>query len=537
MPGRTDLQHVTITDFSHGIVDDPGYQWPPGTAQRTNTFRCRANKSGSLIPGPRIDSTITGTHFESSTPDSSGLYFISGIYATGPIIPASGSASTKPHELFIATEYGLTAAGGTKKRKLQVIRQFEAVPTTDLLLNESATAASDLTTAWGAVFGSTRANTGTPLNPGIPITVISWGSNNAAFDSVWQHPDETASTGGTNVLVILEADPAIICCHQGRIIFRYITAYNRGTNGKWSTTEDLKYSAVNNPRSLSAIKVFYPENTDGYSLMASMSANELFMLKESGAVVVSGDIADPVVVNLPMVPGNTTGKGSQGVRTQLGFIYPSFLGLYVWAGGDSVQHIADSMLNGFTETGEHESFLANSYLWYNNANLVFLSNNFYLDADLNSFWRLEDESVMQFRYMTGCREWVYGARSTYTNASDSIIRCYNLNLFSNSFSWQSQPLFHTIDTKVTVREVSVRAKGIGTVAITITSAEGTTETASFIFTDALVPHVQMKKISVTGTSCTILITSTGTSGSDDAPTLVEMDYGYYTTTSIPVNSS
>lgn len=532
MASRPPLKHITIQDWTPGIADNVGFQWPPGQAQRTNTYRCRASRSGALIPGPKQDYTRSGTDFNGANPTASGKYYCAGIYTPGPLIPSGGGAADAQgrfHEFWIATEYAMLTP--TKERRLQRIRQFEAAPTTDLIVTQSLASAADPTSAWGCTFAQTRANSAAATTPGIPVLAIGWGSNAAGGSVVYEYPDDTTPT--LNPPFLVSSSPAMITTHQGRFVLRIITAYSRGVGGAWSTTEDLRWAPVNNPHgALSVLQAFYPENTDGYSLMASMSANELFMLKESGGVVAVGDLDSPFITNLPMVPGNASGLGCPGIRAPVGFMYPTQTGLWLWQHGDGAQHMSPNLLGTFWQTGVDEAFLANAYTWCSVSNFVFLSNNFYYDTDTGGFWRLEDPAVMQFRWMANFRNFIYGARASYTHDDLTLIRGYNILSNATSYSFQSFPLMETLDTLVEVREVTLRVKGIGTVAITLTNQNGQTFAKTFTFADASFPHLQQSNVgrgingSFQGDNITYRIESTGTGG-NEAPTVEFLDFGWH----------
>lgn len=466
---------IVFSDFKPGIADKPGVNYPPGMATRTNTFRCRCSPTGSLIPGPGHDFDLSGTAFEGSQPLHG--YYCAGIYAAGPITPSSGTASAAQrfHELWIATEYDLVTP--EKRRRLQRVREFENSPTTDLIYTFDGGAAVDAGIAWACTFGQSRGNKTTPTSPGIPVLAIAWGSNIAAACIMYEFPDDTTPT--SNTPKSLGTDAALVVTHQGRFVFRYPTAYGHGTNADWVTTENLKWTPVNNPQgTISVLQAFYPEIADGYSLMGSMSANELFALKETGAVVFIGDLDNPTVYNMPMVVGSGGVPISSGVRTPLGYFYPSRDGIRSWNHGDSSDNVSPMMDNSFYQIGS-EPFLAQSYTWATIGELVFLSNNFYFDALTRSYWQLEDPSVMQFRWMTSFRQYIYGARTSYTNADPTLIRGYDIEDGADSYSWQSHPIWQSTERILEFREIELIAEGQGSVTVTMFALDGTPKSEVF----------------------------------------------------------
>lgn len=515
----SELPPIVFSDFTPGIADLPGVSYPATQATRENTYRCIANPSGSLTPAPRQDYTLAGNDFDAADPQNG--YFCSGIYVSSPILPGSGSADAegRAHELWIATEWDTSAAGNTKKRRLERYRQFESAPTRETIYTNDDATSLGIGTATACVFAQTRANHAAPTTVGIPVLAISWYADKAANSINYEYPDDTTPTLNTPYAV--HTSQALVVTHQGRFVYRFISAYDHGVNGKYATTEDLKWSNPNDPQAaLTVLQTFYPEQADGYALMASMSANELFCLKEQGALVLVGDLNLPTVTNLPMVEGSGFMPQGSGLRTPLGFLYAGRSGLRSWTHGDTSELISPAMDHRFhTIETEVELYGGQSYSWYYVGGLCFLGNNFIYDTRTKSFWRLEDEDDIRLRWMTGARKWVYGAKSTFSHEDTSLIRGWNLDDGATSFSWQSHPIWESVDRVVAVDEIELIAQGHGRVKLSLTDIKGNTRYELFDLVDTGFPERFRSSFAIHGKYLQLRIEADSGDDTHDAPTI------------------
>lgn len=507
---------ITFRDFRPGISDNPGTNYPPEQATRTNTFRCLSNRSGALVPGMRRTSSIAGTHFEASNP-TPGFYLIVGFYAGGPVVPLVASPSPSyTHELFIGTEY---LFGGNRKFKLERRRMYEATPSNDLIKNISRADATVTGRGWGMTFGTSRSNKGAPTTPGIPIVVFAWGSSANVADSFTSvFPDDATPTLNAPYDV-QTGQSALICTHQGRIVLHRQSAYGHGVDTGWNPAEDMQWTAVFNPGSLGSLTNFVPENPDGYSVMQPMSANELFALKASFAVMFQGDLNDPIVINLPMVPG--TPIGQSGVVSPAGLLYGNPLsGVWSWMGGDSAKLLSPQMRPDFwtLTDGLH---LAQQYQWATMGDLVVLSNNWIYDIQTSSWWRLEDDSLFHTRYITTdwYKQFLYGSITQYTHAADTIAYEWTRSLGSSTYSWQSHPIWQSIDRILAVREVDLVAQGQGTVTLTCTGFSGATTSEVITLDNTGYPERHRRNFYIQGQYLQLRIQVDSGSASVDGPTV------------------
>lgn len=518
VPGPADLPPIVFQDFRPGIADDPGVSYPPEQAARTNTFRCISNRAGALTPAPRRTTTLLGTHFEGSSPSVSPGYLITGLYAAGPTQTVGGTASTSgfTHELWIATEY---LTGTNRKFKLQRRRQFESPITSDLIKDISRADVTAALIAWGVTFGTSRSNKAAPTVPGIPIVVAGWGSiANTADSFVTVFPDDATPTVNTPYDVET-GNQVLITTHQGRIVIRRQSAYRHGVASGWNPTEDLRWTNVFNPGVLSTLTNFVPENPDGYSIMAPMSANELFALKSSFGVVFQGDLDNPIVINLPMVPG--TYIGQSGVVTCIGLLYGNpQSGVWAWSHGDSAKLLSPRLNPTFWQLpGGY--YIAQQYQWATISDLVFISNNWVLDTNTGSWWRLEDDTILQTRFLTTdwTKQYVYGSVTSYTNESDTIAYMWDNTLGAVSYSWQSQPIWQSIDRTLIIRELELIAQGQGSVTLTCTGADGATQSEVINLKNTGYPERFRRTFAIQGQYLQLRIEANSGSASVDAPTV------------------
>lgn len=461
---------IEIRDFSPGIADNPGIGYPPGQATRTNTYRCYALPSGALVPAFRNDYTRNGDLFEASNPDASAGYFCSGIYAVGPVTPLVATFSGDAVELWIATEWGLTTP--FKRRRLQRVLIDDSPNTTEDIITQSSAVSTDATIMWQAFFCQNRSNMADPTQPGIPIVVIGWGSDIATFARLWEFPNDTTPTLNTPYEIATVSTYPI--SHQGRIVWHEPTIYRHGVDQAYNTGENVRWTDTNDvtAANISPYQAFYPEAADGYSIKASMTANELLLVKETGAIVVYGDLDNPTVNNLPGVAGNAELFLCNGARSPIGFFYPA-QGIWVWSGGDASQCISPHMLPDFYKPPTVAAGSQGAW-WYPIDNFVFLSNNFFFDTLTKAFWQIENPATARFAYATGARHKVYFGKNFYTQSSPALIWGYDLTLKTRSYVWQNHPLWETVGNLVNIRQIEVIAEGTGTIKITCTGLAGAT---------------------------------------------------------------
>lgn len=556
MPARESPEgynYIQILDFRPGIADVPSSNYPPGTAQRSGTFRCIANRSGALEPLPKRQTPFTMPH-EGTTPN-----YIIGVYIPPyGILPTSGVYNPNifpVHQMFVGTE---RHESGNYYVKVRRARRFEPPGTAfDTIKSVTGPIATTGTTPWapkptGMGFSATRSKRDDWRKPGCAVTIMLYSQGFlGAFLS--EFPDDQNQTSLTpyDIFTATVAVPGLfmlnMTCHQGRAIVELAEADNQGTgaitfmgeNVIWSQFNDVTtanwLSNTIDPETgtLSHPAVFVPENPSGFSFMASMSANELFAVKTGqGGLYVTGNLGDsttaasPSVVSLPMVTGTDIAQ-IPAINT-LGVCYGSRQsGVWLWSHGDTSRLISPQLAEGFwtipSSIAPLDDWGGISYSFANWNEWVVTPHNWVYDTQSGGWWRLEDDSVAKFRFTTGRWNLLYCGENSYTDTYDTPISFFDRNgPFSPSYSWQSQPLWETIDTLVDIREITLRVRGSGQVTVTAT---GETSSSSVTFTgiSAILPVLLRQPIRVQDANIAIKIES---SGSVVAPTVYECNIAF-----------
>jgi hypothetical protein len=362
-------------------------------------------------------------------------------------------------------------------------------------------------------------------------------------------PDDVTPTNPFYDIYSNNAFLAGFCCHEGRVIFQRIVVYDHGPNASAIMGENIGWTAINDV-SIANITatdaVFVPENPSGFSFMFSMSANELFGVKAaSGGVYVTGDLNGPTVVTLPLVTG--TDLTHTPTSSEAGVVYGSRVsGVWAWSHGDNCSLLSQQMdplfwtlqtppQSGFS--AGKDDFGGNLYQFARSDDWVLAPNNWLYDTQLQSWWRLEDPTILDFRWMTANFRYIYGAASWFNGLDNAYtpsgtpIRMYDRQTPGESYSWQSQPLWETVDNLVDIREVVIRAKGHGNISITLTG-ESSTQNLTLLTVDSDLPILLRTPARLQDSNIAIRLVSTsnfGTTKPDAAPTIYECSLGYIST--------
>lgn len=532
-----DLEYVNFRDFSAGIrqrLENQGSAnspaWQPGVATIENTYRCIALRGGGLGPLPRRTYSTGVTNFEASTPDLSGAYYVVGFYVAGTMNPATGSV--RPHEFHICTEYRVT--DGTARRRFKWERLPVFSPGAPLELLKSMDMADDTVDQYvSASFVTTRSNRTNENNPGVPVVAMAWYETTGGGQNFFgTFPDETnpSVTGTWTSSHGISAAP--IVGHQGRIIMFQTSDYGHGAIGAWNTNENLWWSKVNNLGTLVQVaeslpaSVFSWENPDGYTAMASMSAGELFLVKRGqGALTVNGDLNSPTVINLPNVPGGRFPVNP--CHTPLGVLYAGVDGMYIWSGGDTATNVSSHLEPDVFETTDGAPILGFGQSWCYDGAWAWGPENWLFDPQSQGWWRYEDPSLLTIRHARhhGGR-FTYGNIAEYTNATNSeVIYGWDKALPALTYSWQSQPLWVSLDRHINVRQLILTAHGSGTITITLTGLGGATTSRQFTVSSNY-PTTQRANVSLYGHAIKVRIEADG--GAQPAPIVYQLQVGYDT---------
>lgn len=538
----TRLSWLPINDFTPGIrtklnFPTTGSVAAPakiGEAQATNTFRCIALPTGGLTAMPRAVATPAAPTI-GVTPAGSGdgFYHIVGFHAFGPIGPDAVPTGFID-DLFIGIEF-LTATPNRRFRWYRMALHTTGTPN-NLLRDITSAVAVTSDVYNGITQGTTRIHPTTDTIPGNPTVAMSWSPPSFAADrevTVFPDPD----TPGTTSIETLAGRSGDLVFHQGRIVLLEYNTYPFGGGGgdATPTNENISFTSANlrlsTMTAATAAQVFVPEFPHGTGTDGSISAGELFLVKNrGGGVRVSGDIANPIVTRLPGVV-STGNFGGHAASLPSGLFYVSPLGSYLWRGADTATKISEQLDDMFWNHPDSAKVLNKQWQATEWGDWVVLSNNWVWDTNTGTWWRLEDTSVYNLIWSSrgALSHILFTSTAKYTDATvATVIRQYDRNFRHRSYSWQSHPIPVSNNRLVDVREVVVRAQGPGTVTITLTGVDGDTPSQPGVFTitETNAPQMIRQPLYCKGENITVRIEANSGSDSLPAPIVYEVRLGF-----------
>jgi hypothetical protein len=536
VPRDSGVKYVDLDDFSPGIHQramrstiGPG-PYPRGAAQSIGTYRCMALPRGGLGPLPKRQTSYSLPSPEGALATVDNLYHFVGFFPFGPI--ASGVPPGSPDELHIAVEY---IYSGQRKFRWYRMRAFDGSNNLDTLKAITSTEGAPAQVWFGMSFGAQRMNPTDSTQPGFPVVGTSWAAGDGSSPFVSVYPDPTsAGTAATNAVKDLSTTRfGAVVMHQGRLVLLESVPYSHGTPGAMTTNEQISFTSSNNFDLGTQQQVFMTEFANGYGAYGSISAGELFLIKQQGGgVVVSGDIANPTVTRLPGVVsmGNISARAAS---TPVGLVYPTFInGMYVWRGGDTSEKISDQLEDDFfkvSAAGSHSNervFLAEWADW------MVCSNNWLLDTRSNppSWWRLEDPA--SFTWLHCHRgfnsDFFYVCAATMPSGiTGTPIWHFRRSTATTNYSWLSHPLFlDDADNTLSTAELVLTAQGVGTVIVTIFDEYGTTlDAVTFTLTSSTIPARLRQNLSG-GQARDFIVKIVSDGGSTAAPVVYSVRLGY-----------
>lgn len=544
------VEWYSINDFTPGIHERLSPTYKPGTAQRRNTYRCHALEGGALAPlpmkwkqdirmAPPVDpGTILCEEFRII-----GAHIIEPAYWSDTIYGLDQNNSV----LILAVEYH-TAAG----RTYSVYRydRHRQNPTWTLMWSDTVAVGYNSNARPGHLNFLTGRSNKTDYEAYDGPTVCVWVGDGYAQ----MYPDDLAPlTNGTRYLPGDRADPANTddlvspdqcVIHQGRLVIWPLVTKAFGPNTLTTHNESLYWTEPNNFRDKDPISTWYntaygEDYPIGYEVIASLSSQELIMIKRrGGAILVQGDLggalnALPKARALPFV--RSTGYSMcNGTMSPNGYTYPvDGGGVWLWQGGDFSEHLTKHLEPDFWRP-EAKDRNGDDVPWgyqhveCDNANAwVYYPNNWVWDTDINSWWRTDNvDHVTAYRWVTDWRgRKAYAVPRGFRDASDPVIHEYDLTEQCASYSWQSQPIATTLDSTVTLMDVAVAAKGDGRIDITVSSAQDPIgHTKTFYPTAGDFASVERRTFGVRGTHLTIRAQAYSDDGESPAPTIGEIRY-------------
>lgn len=555
-------QWQSIKDFSPGIHATISPNHAPGTASPEGTFGCFSPSRGVLAPLPKmVDAIIPPTP---AVYPASGIldtqYHIVGLHSVGPAVGSSGNTAgtdLNQTEVYLAIAYTVNNASNDNrylgwyryKRNLDT-PAWATIKSEARAIGGNFSASSE---PQAAEMVSLRTHSSDPSTVGAIVTAF------CSVGTLFMFPDQdTPTTDSTEWLLadkVADADFASIpvggtniCGHQGRLVYFYLTTNGAGANSIWATNEQFFWSKVNSIGELSTllaaaggkfnITAQFADPT-GYEVIASLTADELLLIKSrGGAIVMRGDLDDPTIVTYPYVrsPGNSNNRGTP---TPLGYAYPvDGSGVWVWTGGQVSEHLTPHLDPDFWRPALTD--VAGAAVDFSNWNtqcaqagdFVLFPNNWIWDtnsaAKETGWWRIDDPTVRTIhRWNTDWRGIkFYGTPSGFVTTSDDAIFEYDVTTPRDTFQWTSQPLANTLETEVRLDAMVVVADGVGTVTVrAFTGEDPVGQTVDFpIDGTGQAPVFSRQLISVLGTELSFEVASTATDSADPAPTIHELRY-------------
>lgn len=506
MAPRADLQWIEFTDFSAGIFSnnnlaggvnvtstaiDPAVN--PCMAQPALTFRCRALPSGGLGPLPRMKEAFTLTTpplpvSGSITP--ANTYIVNGLGTWGQAIGTTNADTDEDHRIEVHMLLSYTSTGSPTWHRASWIREhiYDTTPTTELVFSDSNQVAGNVIYQY-AYFLKTRMNPAADVaDPGelVMVCVYTPPSQDLFINEVM--PDPATPTIASTV-TLMNGGAEIFrkaVAHQGRVVVGRFAVYGRGDDTTNSANENVIYTDVNTyGTSLTEAQVYVPEIDQNISDWASMSANQMIVVKDlGGGYVLTGDLDDVTVVRLPNLMSPDGSPTVAGTQTPKGWVYSAGdRGLYIWNGGDQSEPISTQLDGG--------TFTANSVATNGHAgscdrwlDLLLAPQLWVKDLEQGGWWRLDDPDAyptpMTFFSTSKYRQQMISARQAIVDppvnaGDDNAFYLWEYDDLAYSWSWQSHPLWLSRDQYMETREGIAALQGHGTITITLVDEDGNTD--------------------------------------------------------------
>lgn len=494
-----DLQWIEFTDFSSGIYSNNnlagGVQVTatnPAMASPTNTYRCRSLPTGGLGPLPRMKEAFTLTTPPGTPVTPDDTYIVNGLGTWGQAIGTTNADTDEDHriEVHLLLSYNETVAG----HRAAWVREhiYDTTPVTEIIYADDDTA-SDPVQYQFAYFLKTRMNPPADVaDPGelVMVCVYTPPSQDVFINRAMPDPATPTATGS---IELIAGDTEIYrkaVAHQGRVVVGKFAIYGRGDDTTNSSNENIVYTDVNTyDTSLTEPQVYVPEIDQNISDWASMTANQLIVVKDlGGGYILQGDLDDVTVVRLPNLMSPDGSATVCGTQTPRGWVYSAGdRGLYIWNGGDQAEPIS-TQLDGreFTGNGVETAGHAGSCdRWLD---LLLVPQLWVCDLESRGWWRLDDPdaypSPMTFFSTSKYRQQMISARQTITDppvadGDDDAFYLWEYGDLAHTWSWQSHPVWISQNRYMEMREGTIALQGHGAVTVTLTDQEGNISDQTF----------------------------------------------------------
>lgn len=561
------LTYLTLNDFKPGIIQRLGQSRsgfgpaPLGAAAANGTYRCYALLGGGLAPLPRRTFSFT--------PDDGEVLPLFGghnpIFNTGlKVVPSYTifNPTANSAEFFIRDIRDVSDPTGSvtiymghewdagTTQEINMVRYFQTGLGGFQGL-ELGTISGAVTDRLSPVYFTTSflANTMTTVN-----------RTRVVVGGVTKVQGQGEGLAGPATLTIADPDPdtvnstyvfgkrGIPVAHQGRIVFLLREANTIDSDeGLFLQANDAmvwtKVGEVNtdtlNPIATSV--QYFPELPYGLGAWASVSASDLLVIKhQGGAVLLQGDLNNPLIRRLPSVP-STNGSECVGIMTAQGFAYGvNRDGVYLWRGGDGADLLSPTLDQDFwmpTGTSIFQNFQGQ---FSTIGNWLLAPNNWVFDFTTQSWWRLEDSDTLVFHLfdVDPTNAYIYAAPLSFTPDTFPQIGTESPALYgfrqdqgATSYKWTSQPIFISDTKEVTVDEIILTVQGSGTVTITVNGDACTFDNIASPTTPVRIRLSFGKRFDI----MQIVIDSTETTGGViGAPVVYDVKFGIREKITLPV---
>lgn len=510
-----------------------------GAAVIEDTWGCCADRSGALVPLPKV--AVGKTQTLTPTPEARGSalpgnYLLDAVLVE-QILEVNIAPTTEPEVVIMDNFIGFNSSVNSSYIRVRRHEQFRTVPETSdvcftrspISLDAANIASGNLTPARGVVneasltnpaairkgfvFVARPAQRADAVESGTEFVTGDIGATDRTFtdyddknalDSVTPGEKEWPEvckqslfgyfpnfdtptgtfpnvTGFLNKAASEDYRGGFMCVgHQGRIVVaqRLASRYNGATANQFTYKDRLSATALLEMDRAVVSGEFVEENTAGIGMIASLSADELLVIKHSGGgYLLRGSVASPTVTKLPFLE-STYGLVSTPALTPMGLVYGTRNGVFAWEGGETSKHISPQ-LDGFfwnhagaTKYDGHRARLGFWHPW------VMVPNGFMLDTRHNSWWRLDDpsghEAYNVFQVSENNRLYAFPWRQL-TGTTPAWMQA-EADVLASSWSWKSQPLVETRDQAFKLRDMTVLATATdpgSTITVTISGFDNT----------------------------------------------------------------
>ncbi len=492
-----DLEWLDLVDFTPGLFSNLNLAGGvnvttnnPCMAQPTNTYRCRALPTGGLGPLPRMKEAFELTTPPGTPTTPTDTYIINGLGTWGQAIGSTNANTDENHRIEVHLLLSWNQAGTPNVHHAAWIREhiYDTSPSTETIRTVTNAVAGVIEYQYAYFLKTRMATAATVADPGqlVMVCVYTPPSQDLFINHVSPNPATPTSSTPLQLIAGLTEIYRKAVAHQGRVVVGRFAIYNRGATTTNSSNENIVYTDVNLPTtSLTEPQVYVPEIDQNITDWASMTANQLIVVKDlGGGYVIQGDLDDPTVVRLPnlMSPDGTTTIA--GTQTPRGWVYSAGdRGVYIWNGGDQSEPLSAQVdAREFTDNleGENAGHAGQMDRWLD---LLLVPQLWVCDLESRGWWRLDNPddypTPMAFFSTSKYRGQMISARQSFVEGSATNTKyafyLWEYDDLAYTYSWQSHPLWVSRDQYMETRQGVIALQGNGEVTVTLSDEDGNTD--------------------------------------------------------------